>query len=180
MASRAKSKQGSEHRTHPRSHTPFAALSTDEKTRRLYRLSQKHRQTRQQMERLQSKIYNSACAANVPVDDALDQDLRSLAAEHQEHVVKKYPVSSFQRVFWEQQVEASVLNNSKPMRWHPLFIKWCLYLRHLSVSAYEMVRESGCVQLPSQHSLRDYTHHISSEIGFSSSVDKYLREMIEF
>ena len=55
-----------------------------------------------------------------------------------------------------------------------MFIKWCLYLRHLSGKAYELVRDSGCVQLPSQRTLRDYTHHISTTIGFSAQVDEML------
>ena len=60
------------------------------------------------------------------------------------------------------------------MRWHPLFIKWCLYLRHLSGKAYELLRDSGCVRLPSQRTLRDYTHYISASVGFSAEVDEQL------
>ena len=36
--------------------------------------------------------------------------------------------------------------------------RWCLYLRHLSSSAYELLRDSGVVKLPSQRTLRDCTH----------------------
>ena len=60
------------------------------------------------------------------------------------------------------------------MKWHPLFIKWCLYLRYLSGKSYELLRSSGCVKLPSQSTLRDYTHFIPSGIGFSADVDKNL------
>ena len=37
-----------------------------------------------------------------------------------------------------------------------------------------MIRESGCMKLPSQKTLRDYTHYTSGSIGFSDSVDKQL------
>ena len=39
------------------------------------------------------------------------------------------PGSSFQRIFWMQQVEAAK-RKKYGVRWHPLMIRWCLYLRH--------------------------------------------------
>ena len=35
---------------------------------------------------------------------------------------------------------------------------------------------SGCIQLPSQRTLRDYTHYIKSSSGFSTDVDKMLMD----
>ena len=58
-------------------------------------------------------------------------------------------------------------------------IKWCLHLRHLSSSSYEALRKSGCVSLPSQRTLRDYTHYAKAEAGFSTAVDKQLIEVSE-
>ena len=60
------------------------------------------------------------------------------------------------------------------MKWHPLFIKWCLYLRHLFEKSYDLLQTSGCVKLPSQSTLRDYTHHIPATIGFSAEVDQHI------
>ena len=37
-----------------------------------------------------------------------------------------------------------------------------------------MLRNSGCIKLPSQSTLRDYTHYIRPTIGFSKEVDKDL------
>ena len=53
-------------------------------------------------------------------------------------------------------------------------IKWCIYLRHLSSSAYDTLRNSGCLRLPSDRTLRDYTHCISSKVGFTDAVDEQL------
>ena len=53
-------------------------------------------------------------------------------------------------------------------------IRWCLYLRHLSSAAYETLRESGTIKLPSQRTLHDYTYHIKPQTGFSPDVDRYL------
>ena len=55
-------------------------------------------------------------------------------------------------------------------------VKWCIYLRHLSSKAYEALRESGCVALPSQRTLRDYTHFVKAASGFSTAVDQQLME----
>ena len=49
--------------------------------------------------------------------------------------------------------------------------RWCLYLRHLSSSAYEVLRNSGVLVLPSQRTLRDYTYYTESAPGFSLDVD---------
>ena len=84
------------------------------------------------------------------------------------------PENSFQKIFWEQQKKASALNNSRSMKWHPLMVKWCLYLKHLSSKAYETIRDSGCIALPSQRTLRDCTHAIHATSGFSSEVDSQL------
>jgi len=54
--------------------------------------------------------------------------------------------------------------------------RWCLYLRHLSSSAYELLRNSGILKLPSQRTLRDYTYYTEAATGFSSSVDQQLMD----
>lgn len=43
-----------------------------------------------------------------------------------------------------------------------------------SSGAYEALRDSGCIKLPSQRTLRDYTHYVRASTGFSSEVDKML------
>jgi len=43
-----------------------------------------------------------------------------------------YPEGSFQQIFLNQQTKAASLKSSFSMRWHPLYIKWSLYLKHLS------------------------------------------------
>ena len=78
----------------------------------------------------------------------------------------------FQRLFWQQQAEAAGKSDPQAMRWHPFMIRWCIYLQYQSQSAYENIRQF--ISLPSQRTLRDYTHHIKAEPGFSSNVDTQL------
>ena len=60
------------------------------------------------------------------------------------------------------------------MRWHPLFVRWCLNLSRVSPKSYEIMRESG-IKLPSRRTLNDYTHWVTASPGFSSEVDELLR-----
>ena len=56
-------------------------------------------------------------------------------------------------------------------------IRWCLYLRHLSSGAYELLRTSKDVALSSQRTLRDYTYHTTACAGYSSDVDAQLYKL---
>ena len=95
-------------------------------------------------------------------------------SNHRKKATEREGCTYFQRVFWEQQVFAASKKDSRGMRWHPLFLKWSIFLRSQSQGAYETLRQSGCVKLPSQHTLRDYTHHLKPCPGFSSGVDAQL------
>ena len=53
-------------------------------------------------------------------------------------------------------------------------IRWCLYLCHHSGRTYEALRESGVISLPSQRTLRDYTHCVQASSGFSAEEDDRL------
>ncbi len=45
-----------------------------------------------------------------------------------------------------------------------------------SSGAYEALRSSCCLRLPSQRTLRDYTHYVQAQTGFSDAVDKMLMD----
>ena len=44
-----------------------------------------------------------------------------------------------------------------------------------SSGAYEALRDSGCLKLPSQRTLRDYTHYVEAKCGFSVEIDCMLK-----
>lgn len=104
-------------------------------------------------------------------DEGLHDDLNKIMQQSSEDVQLSHPPGSFLRTFWENQHRAASVKDARNMRWDPLMVRWCLYLRHLSSSAYEMVREAGVIKLPSQRTLRDYTYHTQAKIGFSKEVD---------
>jgi hypothetical protein len=175
MVTRANRQLRDDH-THPSSHTTYAALRTPEKDERLRRLHLEVRKSKQQVDRLLENISASVHASPAGIDEVMDNDLRVIVTESREEVKAAYPKGSFQRIFSEEQQKAMALRDSRSMKWHPLFVRWCLYLRHKS---YEMLRNSGCIRLPSQRTLRDYTHYISTRIGFAAEVDQLLIRSID-
>ena len=108
------------------------------------------------------------------VEDDLDEALVEIVREKSPFIASRYEEGSFARVFWDAQQKAASVKNTKSMRWHPLMIRWCLYLRHLSSSAYETIRESNVIKLPSQRTLRDYTYYTKATMGFSADVDEQI------
>ena len=160
----------------PHSHVNYRFLSTPEKVDRLQRLHTLQRHTKLRLERLEQKLARCIEERGVVVDDSTHCDLQVIMKENSSSVAETFPENSFERLFWDQQQQALHLKDAKSMRWHPLMIKWCLYLRHLSGKAYDTLRSSGCIRLPSQRTLRDYTHCVSATTGFSSAVDKQLMQ----
>ena len=167
-----RSKKGTkENRTHPSSRTNYAALDTPEKED-LHHLHMEVKNARQKLDLLREKTSQDAASASLNIDQELDQDIQLTIAENDYNVTQEHAEGTFQRVFWEQQKKAASLKDSRSMKQHPLFIKWCLYLRHISGKGYKMLRNSGCIHLPSQRTLLDYTHYTTTTIGFSVEVDE--------
>ena len=160
-------------RTDPSSHTNYSYLNTPEKNERLSRLHQQSRTLSIRVSYLQQRLSSVTIEHGITLTDNLHQDVVKIATANTKNVYCNYPEDSFQRLFWDQQVKASKYKNPKSMKWHPLFIKWCLYLRHVSSKSYEILRTSG-LRLPSQSTLRDYTHYLPAKIGFSPEIDQHL------
>jgi hypothetical protein len=89
------------------------------------------------------------------VDEELHHDLRTIMQEKAHSMSQELSPGSFAQVFWENQLQTATVKDARSMRWDPIMIRWCLYLRHLSGGAYDMIRDAAVVKLPSQ---RDYTY----------------------
>ena len=163
-------------RVKPSSHATFSCLSTPEKADRLHDLHQANRQLKQQLEWVNRRIALVIERDGIELDQATHSDFKTIMEENVEEATCSFPDGSFQQLLWEQQQQASSVKDSQSMRWHPLMIKWCIYLRHLSSGAFEALRLSGCVRIPSQRTLRDYTHYVRALPGFSEDIDRQLIE----
>lgn len=122
--------------------------------------------------RLRLKLDSVVESEGVMVDNEMASDLQEIISEENPGV-EALPEDCFRRIFWEQQ-QAALAKKKTAMRWHPLMIKWCLYLCHMSGKAYEALRQSGCIHLPSQRTLRDYSNCVKAGPGFSKEVDEQL------
>ena len=120
---------------------------------------------------MRAKLERVVEEEGVSADIETHEDICAIMYSNESRIVESYPEDSFKRLFWRQQQAAARLKNPSSMRRHPLFIKWCLYLRHVSQLAYETLRSSGCLRLPSQRTLRDYTHYTKESAGFCYDVD---------
>ena len=156
------------------SHVNYRYLLTPEKDQRLREFHSQHRNTTKRLKRLQHKLAVAIEEKGISIDKNMHGDLTQIMNECADKVAAQHQVGSLARVFWEQQLKAASCKDQRQMRWHPLMVKWCLYLRHQSSSVYETMRQSGCLLLPSQRTLRDYTHYTSTMVGFSDEVDQQL------
>ena len=159
----------------PSSHVNYLCLDTPQKVQRMKRLHDDNRKMAKRQYRLERKLSEAIEGKGVNVDEELATDLFSVMEEEEQHIENEYPEGSFQRVFWQQQKKAASVKGKKGMRWHPLMIRFCLYIRHHSSKAYEALRQSGCISLPSQRTLRDYSHSVKAMPGFSNEVDDQLK-----
>lgn len=156
------------------SHTNYRYLSTPKKCDRMRALHRDRRASHVKAERLRLRLQEVIAEKGVSLEESLTDDLCEVMDEEEERVMSDVK-STFQEIFWKQQREAAS-RDPRGMRWHPAMIKWCLFLRHQSSQAYETIRQSGCIRLPSQRILRDYSQCVKSDAGFSTDVDRQLME----
>ena len=104
------------------------------------------------------------------IDPSMDQDLLDIMREQEDEVKKNCGQGTFRRLFWEEQAKALKQKDARGRRWHPIMIKWWLNLKMMSSSAYHALRSSGCLELPSERTLRDFTGAIKTKEGFTHEV----------
>ena len=55
-----------------------------------------------------------------------------------------------------------------------MMVKWCLHLKMISSAAYHAMRSSGFIKLPSERTLRDYTHLFKAATGIQPEVSAHI------
>ena len=141
----------------PKSHTNYRYLRTPEKVERLKRLHDQCKVMKQQLSRSKQKLEETLEMRGILIGEDLHVELKSIVDEQSPFVAESYPQHSFA---WENQTRAVSLANPKSMKWDPLMIRWCLYLRHFSRGAYKMLRESKVIRLPSYKIIHITQRHV--------------------
>ena len=85
--------------------------------------------------------------------------------------------NSFADLFWKEQVKA-FSRSSSGIRWHPMVIRFALHLHLRSPSAYNALRESKVIKLPSDRTLRYYGNIVHPRAGFKKEVFYELKHEI--
>lgn len=149
-------------------------LSTPQKEEKLRMLQVRAQAAEIEVRKLKKKIEESKLQHGVQVGPELHQDLSSIMESNNEAVLNEFPEGSFRRLFWEEQLKVNRLKDTRQMRWHPMMVRWCLNLKLLSSSSYHALRTSGFLKLPSERTLRDYTHYFQAKPGFQEEVEEML------
>lgn len=165
-------------RSSVQSHTNYRFCSTPEKLARLSKLHHTVRLQNKALERLKNKLHIQITSQSLKVEEPVHNDLVMIMQTHSKDILSKYGEESFQFLFWSQQLKAATTTSCSGRRWHPLIIKWCLYLYHVSRKAYETIRNSGVITLPSSRTLRDYKHLSATTVGFSIEADRQLVDIL--
>ena len=63
----------------------------------------------------------------------------------------------FIKLCWQERKKLAQ-GNSLAIRYHPMIIRFCISLASRSPSAYDELRDTGLLTLPSRRTLRDYTN----------------------
>ena len=158
------------------SHVNYRFMDSESKDIRMKRLKEELRKKKIALQRLEKKLREVIQKDAMPVDNTLHSDLLEIM-EKQKLSVEDDPSNKFKEIFWKQQLQAFSKSNPKSVRWHPMIIKLCLYIHYKSSGAYETLRSSGVIKLPSGRTLRDYRHFAPVSVRLSSATDKQLLDL---
>ena len=99
---------------------------------------------------------------SVPVDEDLHNDIHKIMSEHSNNI------TPFMKLFWEEQKK--LFNKGTGVRYHPMIIRFCMSLASKSASAYDELRSTNILTLPSRRTLRDYKNAIKPGAGFNPDI----------
>lgn len=117
-----------------------------------------------------TKMRHIIHSSGVRLDSEFSQDIRSIMTSNENKL------TPFMKLFWQQQQQAST-HSPNGVRYHPMIIRFCLSLAAKSSSAYDELRDSKVLTLPSRRTLRDYRNAITPSIGFNPAVIQELNQI---
>ena len=162
------------------SHTNYRFLSSAEKDERLHNLQRAKVAETKSNKRVSEKLNELIDKDGVSLTEQDTSDVASIFESVTDDVIKNFKEGSIQQIFWEQQKNYSSLKNKKSMKWHPLLIRFALSLKYASSSAYHMARNSGLIALPSDRTLRDYTHWTTVKDGIQKEMVQQMKKCLRF
>ena len=98
----------------------------EEKMKKIIHLKDKLHATRKEVDRLKKRIKEITAVQGVVLDETSQRDLLNIMRNNHTNIHQQFPEGTFQRIFWDQQLQAAKVGDLKQIRWHPAMIKWCL------------------------------------------------------
>lgn len=129
-------------------------------------LASKVTKLEEEINRMQREISQK----KVLVDDSFSNDIINIMENGQE-------VSPFMKMFWEQQKAA--FSTKKVKQYHPMIIRFCLSLIAKSPAAYDELRDTNILVLPSKRTLMDYKNAIRPKVGFINEIIEELNKLAQ-
>lgn len=148
--------------------TNFSLLTPPEKLQRYKQLKMRTTAAERKLKAVMKKLTNEE---GIILENDLQRDISGIMEEVNSDIRKENSEGTFRRIFWEQQIEALKQTDKRQLRWHPAVIKWCLHVKYRSSSAYHAIRRTGVLTLPSERTLRDYTHYTKERCGFQKHIN---------
>lgn len=151
--------------------TPNIYLTEEQKLGKLADKQKELKNTKKQLYRLRERMQEVIKKEAITVDPDLADDLSD--------ILNNNDLSPAQSIFLQQQIKASQLKNSCGMRWHPTMIRFALAIHLTSPAAYELMRQTGMVKLPSSSTLFEYSHVENVVEGIDTTVLESVAERLK-
>ena len=135
------------------SHVNICHLTKEETEERLRNVQKEKKSLMAKNQRLQQKIQKDGVTLTSDENNKILSLMNETSAD-----ATNFPQDSFQSILWNEQLKYNSLKDKRQMRWHPLLIRFALSIKYASSAAYQQVTKLGFLALPSERTLRDYTH----------------------
>lgn len=143
-----------------------APLSNTSHNRVVLALKQKRlecNELKKELEKMKIELEKNS----IEINYTLHKDLTDIISDSKK-------TTPFIDLFWQQQKKLFQCS-PKGGRYHPMIIRFALSLHSKSSSAYEELRNSEILRLPSSRTLRDYKNYIRPKPGFRRDIIEDLK-----
>ena len=165
-------------RTSHNSHTNIRYLNVEEMEERLRNVQKQKKSVTNKAKKLEEKmkqdIEENGVALTEPEINVVNDLLKDAS-----DTVYSFPKDSIQYILWEEQKKFNALKDKRQMRWHPLVIRFALSLKYASTAAFQQVTKLGFIALPSERTLRDYTHWCTIKTGVQGPFIDQLKHAVK-
>ncbi|CAG2224812.1 unnamed protein product [Mytilus edulis] len=151
-----------------------------EKVEKIKQLKKYNSNLVSQVAALKKKVEKSIRSEGVSLSENNSKDMVNLMTSCESTVNEQFQMKTASSAYFGHSKQKSTIWLTKRgMRWHPMLIKWCIYLKSKSTSTYDSLRHSGFIKLPSERLLYNYTHVIKQGVGFKPELIDMLAEEME-